>query len=226
MKKAILVFLTAGMLLLQACGNSSVTESTIEIKKDGSVLQTTIETLDETYYDGDEFESYAQEAVDAFNDAGSAEGTVTLKKCSYSESDGAVTLILSFTDAQTYTAFEQKQLFCGTVHEAKTEGYDFYISLITAEEAQAAESADASADASGDASGDASADETESIVVEDAALALGLTGEENVIILEESYHVTVPGTILYVTEDACSMVSDDTVSVDADQAELIYIIYE
>lgn len=228
MKKRIIpVLAAAGMLLLQGCAGGSVTESTIEISKKGAVTQTSIGTLDADYYDSDELKSYVEDQIDAYNESEDAIGSVKLKKYKYSASDSSVKLVLKFSDDETYADFEQMTFFTGTVEEAKAAGYAFDVTLITPQEAQ---SEDASGDASGDdaaaseaeESGDASAD----AAVSDGTQDLALSGTENVVILQESYHVTVPGEILYVTQGACSVVSDDTASVDADGADLVYIIYE
>ena len=240
MRKTIIpVLIAAGMLLLQGCGSGTVTESTIEISRKGTVKQTTIGTLDSDYYDSDELKSYVKDQVDSYNDDEDAAGTVKLKKYKYKKSDQSVKIILKFSDDETYADFEQMPFFIGTADEAEAAGYDFAVTLIAAADAPSADETasgdasgdtsgdssgditDASADASGDASGDASADASA-----DSTASLGLSGEETVVILQESYNVTVPGEVLYVTDGTCAMVSEDTVAVTADADELVYIIYE
>ena len=221
MKKKILPALfMAGMLLLQGCGGSSATESTIEISSKGVVTQTTIETLDAEYYDSDELKSYVQDQVDEYNEESTAAGTVKLKKFKYSASEGTVTLVLKFSDADTYADFEWLTFFVGTVDEAKAAGYEFSVTLIPYEDAP---DADETLQESGDAVQGAASSDAQ---VFDGTQGMGLSGEENVVILQESYQVAVPGDVLYVTDGACSVVSDDTVAVDASQNDLIYIIYE
>ena len=54
--------------MLTGCGREpEVTETTIEVKKNGQVVHTIIEDFSESYYNLDELESTIQQACDTYN---------------------------------------------------------------------------------------------------------------------------------------------------------------
>ena len=206
----ILVFaLTASVLT--GCGGFKTDESAIKVNKNGSVIQATIDTLDQDYYDSDELKEYVEGLVSAYL----AENDATIKMTKFKVSDDVVTMYMTYDNAETYSDFNGTTLFVGTVAEALAAGYDFDTTFYTITNGASAD-ADSSGNASisGNASGDAvSGDVTDTL-------------DANVVILSESISVTVPGTITYVSANGTKMTSLKSVSIDNDASELTYIVYE
>ncbi len=206
----ILVFaLTASVLT--GCGGFKTDESAIKVNKNGSVIQATIDTLDQDYYDSDELKEYVEGLVSAYL----AENDATIKMTKFKVSDDVVTMYMTYDNAETYSDFNGTTLFVGTVAEALAAGYDFDSTFYTITNGASAD-ADSSGNASisGNASGDAvSGDVTDTL-------------DANVVILSESISVTVPGTITYVSANGTKMTSSKSVSIDNDASELTYIVYE
>ena len=66
--------------MMTGCGREpEVTETTIEVKKNGQVVHTIIEDFSESYYNLDELEKTIQQARDTSN-ASDAKGTALLKQ--------------------------------------------------------------------------------------------------------------------------------------------------
>ena len=99
--------------MLTGCGREpEVTETTIEVKKNGQVVHTIIEDFSESYYNLDELESTIQQACDTYN-----------------ASAGKVTVVMQYADASAYSAFNKLALFVGTVKDAFNAGYDLNVTL-------------------------------------------------------------------------------------------------
>lgn len=123
--RALCVLCLAAMLT--GCGSEpEVTETTIEVKKNGEVVHTIVEDFSENYYDLDELTSTIEQACDTYN-ASAGKEAVTLK--SAEKSDNAVKVVMQYADASTYSAFNKLALFVGTVKDAFNAGYDLNVTL-------------------------------------------------------------------------------------------------
>lgn len=120
-----IVCMTVGMT---GCGgsDSAVTATTIEVKKDGSVVHTIVEDFAETYYDMQELQNMIQTACSSYN-AAAGDGTVTVE--SAEETEGVLTVIMKYKDAAAYAGFNKLALFVGTVKDAYNAGYDLDVTL-------------------------------------------------------------------------------------------------
>ncbi len=188
--------LAAGMT---GCGESSpaVTETTIELKKDGSVVHTIVEDFsEETYYDMAKLQAMIQTACDAYN-AGKQTGTVTLEGIAEEGGNGIWTVRMLYPDASVYAGFNQSALFVGTVKEAYDAGYDMDVTLVSLQ------------------------DDTQTITKDDI---LGM-GEKHIAIVREAVDVRVWDKVLYVSGDVLPIGDDKTVMV-GDSEVLTYIIFE
>ena len=102
--------------MLTGCGREpEVTETTIEVKKNGQVVHTIIEDFSESYYNLDELESTIQQACDTYN-ASAGKEAVVLKAAEEN-------------DDSAYSAFNKLALFVGTVKDAFNAGYDLNVTL-------------------------------------------------------------------------------------------------
>lgn len=121
--------LTAG---LTGCGSSDspVTETTIEVKKNGGIVHTIIEDFSEDYYDLNTLQGTIQSACDSYN-ATAGEGSVTVGEAS--EEEGVLTVAMTYRDSSAYAGFNRQAMFAGTVKDAYNAGYDLNVTLISAQ---------------------------------------------------------------------------------------------
>lgn len=128
-KSLALVWLFACIALgLAGCGNedSAVTATTIEVKKDGSVVHTIVEDFAETYYDLQELETMVSAACDSYN---ASVGSDAVAVTELTEQEGVLRLTMQYRDAAAYAGFNKLALFAGTVKDAYNAGYDLDVTL-------------------------------------------------------------------------------------------------
>lgn len=120
-------------LLLAGCGSKAEEEeaTTLELKKNGEIVQTIIEDFGESYYDLDELKSTTESMIKEYN--GSADGD-NIKLQSAEVTDGVVRLVMTFRKSEDYTGLYRQALFSGTVKEAFNAGYDLDITLNSVKE--------------------------------------------------------------------------------------------
>jgi hypothetical protein len=122
-KLAVIMSLFIGIFLLGGCGSAySADESTVFIKKDGSVVSTDVEEFDTDTYDEDGLKTYIDETISAYNDEN---GKDSVKRKSLSVKDGTATLTLAYASASDYTKFTGTDIFTGSIAEALAAGYSF-----------------------------------------------------------------------------------------------------
>ncbi len=185
------------LLMLTACGSAEPEEiSTIEVQKDGSIIQSTVGSFDKDYYSKEDLESFAKEEIQSYSASG--DGTIELSDISMLD-DGNVKLTLKFDNSETYTAFEGKTLFMGTIAQAIVAGYEPSGYMTPVKEG---ESADAS------------------VKVKEADYTMDM----NILVVQEQYEVTVPGEILWVSSVGTKLTGESSVQINTD--ELTYIIYQ
>lgn len=130
MRKGLALMLASVIMAigLAGCGSSesAVTATTIEVKKDGSVIHTIVEDFSEDYYDLAALEREIQDACDSYN-ALSGEGSVTVGEAVVA--DGILTVRMTYQDAAAYAGFNKQALFTGTVKDAYNAGYDLDVTL-------------------------------------------------------------------------------------------------
>lgn len=137
-KKVMSVLAVMGLAAaLAGCGSKSgdtaVTETTIELKKDGSVVHTIVETFTEDYYDEARLQAAIQTACDSYN-AGKDSGTVEVEEIA--REDGMMRVKMNYPDAASYAGFNQSALFVGTVQEAHQAGYDLNVTLVSMQDGE------------------------------------------------------------------------------------------
>jgi len=125
-------------LCLAGCGGSGtdskevaskqaeVGSDTVEVKKDGVILNFIQEPFDVPYYDGDSLEVFIQENIARYNGR-AGEERISLQKLKIRKEDVEVTM--EYESAEDYSAFNGFPFFCGTVAEAYEAGYDLDVVL-------------------------------------------------------------------------------------------------
>lgn len=119
---------------LAGCGSSSdsaVTETTIEFKKDGSVVHTIVEDFSEDYYDLAELTDLIRTSCTSYNNASGGEA-VTVSEMT--DEEGVLTVRMVYKDTASYAGFNKLALFAGTVKDAYNAGYDLDITLFSMED--------------------------------------------------------------------------------------------
>ena len=120
-----LVFLLA--VSLAGCGKEKKTEdyegsNTIEIKKDGSIVNTITDSFDGELYDEELLEEFALREAAEYNHENGDE-SLSIKKLETGK--GKVTLTMEYRTAEDFAEFNGYPFFCGTIDEAEKKGYDF-----------------------------------------------------------------------------------------------------
>ena len=116
---AVLAAFLSGFLICGCSGRSALSgfdpgQSSIYIKKDGSVSSASVEQTDQNYYSAEDLTAFVNERVEAYNSqAGGADGQtapVQVASCTVEESQGGQTLtcILDYDSAETLMAFNQE----------------------------------------------------------------------------------------------------------------------
>ena len=123
MKKrlAFLCAASAAAALFSGCGGADVTESTVELKKNGRIVEYTVEDFSESYYDSGELQSYIDSAVEEWT--GANEGSVRVKRSEVE--DGTAYLTIQYDSAETFSILTGLSVFSGSIVQAQAEGYDF-----------------------------------------------------------------------------------------------------
>ena len=135
MKKMNLFLLTVlgAALLLSGCGSKAEEEetTTLELKKNGEIVQSIIEDFSESYYDLDELKSTTESMIAGYNESA---GSDNIKLQSAEVTDGVVHLVMTFRKSEDYTGLYRQALFSGTVKDAFNAGYDLDITLNSVKE--------------------------------------------------------------------------------------------
>ena len=134
MRKLLLIMLVAAGMILQLTGcqssSISVTDTTIELKKNGSVVHTIVESFAEDYYDLEELKETIASSCDEYNDIA---GDDSVKLDAADLTDGILKVVMSYKNPSDYAGFNKQALFSGTVQEAYEAGYDLNVTLLAAD---------------------------------------------------------------------------------------------
>ncbi|MCD8364994.1 MAG: hypothetical protein LUC83_04130 [Clostridiales bacterium] len=248
MKAAVLPLLAVPFFVMTSCGSAAVTENTIELKKDGKVVEYIVEDFEASYYDADEMKSFIDSQVEAYLE--DSDGSIKVSKDKVEDEVAYVTIV--YDSADTYADFTGAVLYAGGVLQAQTVGYDFDTNFISAEDATKEDAAEEDADAAeedadaaeedtdaageDDLSVETEAQEDTSSAIEGTVITAScISGSEileeddlNVLITDTDVTVIVPGTVKYVSAEGVTVTGSDTVSVQipgsADTP--VYILYE
>jgi hypothetical protein len=180
---ALVVLLCTGMLC--GCGGSyAADESTVFVRKDGSVVTTDVEEFDADTYDEAGLKSYVDETISAYNDEN---GKDSIKRKSLSVKNGKATLTLAYASAQDYQNFTDIELFTGTLAEALAAGYSFDEEFVGVKDG-------------------------EITACSDTSVFLNESGYK-VAIIRGNARVQVSGTIVYMTASNTTWVNKKTILI-------------
>lgn len=121
--------LVVAILLLVRCaggrsGKSAAvideTASRVEFTKKGALTVTSVESFDKDYYDQEELQAAIDTAVSAYKDQKGGVSAGDLKV-----ENGTATLTMQYDSAADYTAFNDQEMYWGTLQGAEDAGYDF-----------------------------------------------------------------------------------------------------
>ncbi len=191
MKKRIVCFFGVLLLIAMLCGCGEEPKgSYISINKDGTITQKIVESFEEENYDIEELRSKTQNELDTYA-AGS-------KLTELVEEDGKVTLIMDFDSLASFNAFNQTNLFSGTVKEALEASDGTYFADVKLVDAK----------------------KEKEVPIED----ITGNGELSVVIFEEDTTYQVSGNLRYMS-DNLELVSKKSVRLKEGQQGPGYLIY-
>lgn len=175
MKKEVrfVAVLSAAAVMMSGCSSFSPEETAVSVGKDGSIKAAVIEQLDQDYYKEDELKTSIDQAVAEFTEE-YGEDSVSVEK--YETKERNVTLMMEYADADTYAKFNHVTFFTGDMVAAGGAGYDFDTTFQSVEKGKV----------------------TDDAVSSDEVLN---SYNYNVVILQESMGVEVPGNIVYVSSN-------------------------
>lgn len=169
-KMLLLVGCIAGLLC--ACGmlGGDVDTTTVSFDKDGKVTETIVEDFSQPYYDEEELKKDIATEISAYNSKSGDAEAITLGDVELGD-DKMIRVEMNFKSCADYKAFNEKELFWGTVADAYSAGYEFTSMRDAVQEGVVLSAAD---------------------VLE--------KGEMHMVILEEAQQVIVPGKICYISD--------------------------
>ena len=199
---AMLAVVVFGAMLI-GCGSVDSESNLIFVGKRGQVQTVDVETFDKAHYSQADFESYAKEAIDAYNNSHETDA-VTLKEFTV-EGDTAK-LKMSYKSTADFSAFNETVLYQGTIAAAVSDGYLFDVPFSKVENGEVIGSA------------------TRTDILSEEGLS--------VVIIKANTNVQVDGKIHYVSTQNVTVTAKDMVSVSDEentsfQSEVCtYIIYK
>lgn len=120
------ILLTVTIILSGCATKNEITNTTLEIKKDGTLEQSIIETFEKDYYDATELQEMIESEISDFNLTDGSE-KIQLKEVEIKED--AAYPVLTYGDAESYAEFNDVTFFYGTIAQAYEEGFDLTINL-------------------------------------------------------------------------------------------------
>ncbi len=186
------------VLLVRGLVGKKVEETALTLNEDGSVTFEEVMEFDSDTYSKAEMKKFVKNMVDSYDGA----GEVTLNSVFAVKSKAYVSV--TYDSMSTYAEFTGYPAYCGTIADAKEDGYTFDLTFEEVADGHIGDIVTAS---------DAVSDEN-----------------RNVVILQENVVVNVPGKIAYITTNGISVRDADTVEIvpvngNADAAVSAYIIY-
>lgn len=189
------------MMLLCGCSKIEVPADlsvpALAITAKGQVTAWIVESFDKDYYDLEELRAMVNEEVKLFNEehqTNSGAAAVTVNTLEKTATGNAVKLVLGFRDIAAYRDYTGKDLFYGTVTEARKAGYDLELQLISTKDGSSIDRDD----------------------------IYGM-GRKHILITQEKVKIYGPKTPSYVSPGAAAK-EDGSVEVSEDAEDNIYII--
>lgn len=187
MKKLVCMVLAVCMCtgLLAGCGTTIDSETSVVcVKANGNIISLDVEQFEKDYYDAEELKSYVNDAVSAYT---KEHGMGTVKVEELIVEGESARLQMKYKTASDYSAFNDIELYQGTVLDAIAAGYVFDVDFARVE--------------SGEVAGTASKQE----IYEEQEL--------KVVIIRANMDVQVEGEICYVSCENVNLTGASSVSI-------------
>ena len=115
-------------LMFCACKEESITfaEPTIEVSKKGAISQTIVESFDKEYYNVNELRSEIESAISDFESNGHKD---EVKLTDVHTNEGKVFVSFSFASSEVDSAFQDDEIYYGTINDAYDNGYSLDVTL-------------------------------------------------------------------------------------------------
>ena len=116
---------------LSGCGQGKAPEvSSVSIEKDGKIIHQIVGEFEQNYYEKDGLASLAEERVAEYC-ADNGADSVALEEIN--EEEGKVVIRFRYATDRDYSAFNNRELFIGTLEEAEEKGYNLgYVAFTSA----------------------------------------------------------------------------------------------
>lgn len=121
-----ILIMTSSLCACGAAAEEEIDESTLVIGKKGTITETIVDGFDKDYYDVNELKNEFDEAVSEYN-GGKGEDCVKLTNIICE--NGQVHASLDFASFDDYEAFQNEEIFLGTISEAYDAGYSMDVTL-------------------------------------------------------------------------------------------------
>ncbi len=152
-------------------------ETNLTVRKDGTLTETVIDALDQSYYDSGELEQMIHSTVSQYNQTHGADA-VTVDALSLENHQ--VVLTMTYQSAEDYADYNNVRFYNGSMLGAEMEGYLFYNQFRKVED--------------GTVSGE--------LITNEEPLK---HKEYQVLVTDNSHLVQVPGDVVYVSANASPM---------------------
>lgn len=118
----------SNMLIFAGCtaGEAGASETTISIKKDGSVLSHIEESFEQSYYSQEELQQQILAEVSDYNRK-TGDSCISVEKIEAANS--VATVQMTYKEAKNYAEFNGVTFFVGTPGEASASGYNMDVVL-------------------------------------------------------------------------------------------------
>lgn len=193
--KKIKMLLLAGCLISVLCGCSlgkeDVDTTTVSFGKDGKITQTIVEDFSQSYYDTEELRSDITAEIAEYTSKAGNEKAVVLDSVELDE-DKVIHVEVEFAGYTDYKAFNERDLFWGTVADAYAAGYEFT----------------------------SMRDVMQENVVLSAADVLE-KGDMHMVVLEEAQQIALPGKIRYISDGVSVITEKRAVNLNEGQKAFV-----
>ena len=175
--------------------------NSIQVHADGSLTETIFDTLDKSWYAGNELQDMIARSMNEYNAAHTA-GAVNV--VSYSDEGGEVKVVIDYRTGDDFAAYNNTEFCCGSMLDAQMKGFLFEGLFHEVDGA--------------------------SLKGEALEASVPLSHKEYSVVISDGTHVVqVPGEIRYVSKGAQpvnSHVAKEADTANEDGSSLLYVIYE
>lgn len=182
------------LCLLTGCskGNNDLNETTLIINGKGEITHHIVESFDKSYYNEDELRSEINDEIEEYCSSKGDDKLVKLKDLKIL--DGMASAELTFKDYSDYAAFNEVDLFYGTIEEAIAADYPTDVTL-------------------------KSVDDDDTI----GKYEFEALKDNKIIVIGESILIKTPGRIEYTTANI-DVIDKETAKMASDSVGVGYIV--